>query len=202
MHHRSRFFLALLAIAVLSAVCFFVFRPPVPEYAKVERISLMIDGLAVPLSAQDTGAKTVGEFLHERQVALGPEDRVFPMPEAALTSGMHITIDRARTFTLEADGETKTFASRALSIGEALSDTGLVLDEDDIVSPDVEEPLADRTAVQVIRVAVTEESVEKPIPFETETKEDDELSWRKKIVTTKGGKGCGAPDLPSGSPRR
>ena len=40
-----------------------------------------------------------------------------------------------------------------------------------------------------IRVDIREESVDKPVAFDKKTNEDNELSWRKTIVTQKGEKG-------------
>ena len=53
-----------------------------------------------------TLARTVGELLREQSIHLEPGDVVLPDPETALTSGMTVEIQRARTVSVTVDGTT------------------------------------------------------------------------------------------------
>jgi hypothetical protein len=148
-------------------------------------MSLEVDGFALPLpDAPQTG--TVGDLLAAVHLTLGPEDEVFPSPETPLRSGMRMRVEFARTYRLAYDNKEETHATRERTVEGALREAGVALDVDDIVLPGREAVLHDGSDVRVVRVEIREEAVDQDIAFETETREDSKLSWRKKVVTQKG----------------
>lgn len=134
-------------------------------------------------------AASIGEFLSQAGFELSLEDEVFPAPDLPLSSGMSIQIRRAHEFRLAVDERQETRKSLAATVGEALAEAGVALDDDDIVSPSRQAVVSQGIAIRVTRVEITEEVEERALAFKTETREDSELSWRKKIVTQKGEKG-------------
>ena len=138
---------------------------------------------------------TVGEFLAEQGISVATGDALLPPLDTPLASGTEIQIQRERNFTVEVDGHTDEYKTRATSVEEALSELPLTLNEADIIVPSKEVALAEGTAIGITRVTITEEVEETAIAFKTEEKEDDTLSWRKKEIQQKGEKGILATKL-------
>jgi uncharacterized protein YabE (DUF348 family) len=133
--------------------------------------------------------KTVGDFLTARELALQTGDSVFPDTDTQIFTGTQIHIARARQITVRADGREQTFHVQAFSVGQALDESGIALNEDDIVQPPRDTLLENKIKITVTRVVIEEQTVEKPIVFNKKINEDNTLSWRKNIVTQKGEKG-------------
>ncbi|MCW1888008.1 MAG: G5 domain-containing protein [Candidatus Moranbacteria bacterium] len=129
---------------------------------------------------------TIEDFFLEQKVELSSEDSVFPGRESPLASGMIIRIDRQKNVTLEADQKNEQLSTRAKTVAAFLEEKRVLLDEDDLIEPVPETALASGMRVEIIRVVISEETEEKPIAYKTETKEDENLSWRKKEIEQKG----------------
>ncbi len=162
---------------------------PEPDTFVGTKKSVTVDDNGLTFSFRDVTEETVGEFLRTRHLALGEKESVFPGEEARLSTGMTLFITRTHEISVQADGTKKTYAVLAASVGEALAEAGVTLDEDDIVKPAREATANRGTEIIVTRVDIREEVVEKALPFEKKTNEDDTLSWRKTVVTQKGEKG-------------
>lgn len=189
MKNTRRFTVVLLFGGAIGAV-FLLSRGEKRSYdsSRPTTVTLEVDGFAARF--EEVTARSVGEFLDVSGSDVREEDRVFPSRETPLCSGMRIAVARHKTLRVAVDGERRDIETDARSVGEALAEAGIVLREDDIVQPSETSLLADRSAkLSVIRVEIREESVDKKIAFETKTKEDDTLSWRKKLVETKGENG-------------
>ncbi|MFZ4516473.1 MAG: ubiquitin-like domain-containing protein [Acidimicrobiia bacterium] len=83
--------------------------------AGVRDVRLQLDGIE---TAARTRSSTVGEFLRERGVVLGADDRSVPPHSAALASGMRIEVRRATDAALDVDGQTRTIRTTARSLAE------------------------------------------------------------------------------------
>lgn len=177
----------ILSLVVLIGSVFILW--PTPDYfSSVPKDIVLIDqGLEFPFRA--VTASTVGEFLRSQHLELREKETVFPTAEMALTAGMVIRIARTHDVTVQADGTKKTYAVLATSVADALAEANVTLDEDDIVKPERESVAARGTLITVTRVEIREEIVEKAVAFEKKVNEDDQLSWRKTVVTQKGEKG-------------
>lgn len=150
-------------------------------------VSVSVDGAAFRYSG--TKAMTVGELLVETGVKVADDDRVFPEKNATVLSGMTVFVERKKDVTIKADGGTRTIGTYSRKVIGVIDESGLGLEEEDIVKPGRETRLDSEMTVSIIRVDIKEETVEKKIAFETVEKEDDELSFRKRIVTQKGENG-------------
>ncbi|MEI8097067.1 MAG: G5 domain-containing protein [Candidatus Moraniibacteriota bacterium] len=137
----------------------------------------------------DVSERTIGEFLNARKLSLREGDSIFPDEMTPLSSGTHISIARAHLMTVVIDKGEQILHIQATTVGEALLESSLVIDENDIVKPSRDTFAQSGIKVVVTRVQITEESVEKPIAFDKKVNEDDKLSWRKNIVTQKGENG-------------
>ncbi len=140
-------------------------------------------------SFREVHEKTVGAFLEKQNLSLREHETVFPSLETPLVFGMKIFIQRTHEIIVQVDGRSTSFFVHGTSIGEALLETGIVIDEDDIITPERGAPAFRRSNIIITRVNISEEIVEKSVAFEKKTNEDATLSWRKTVVTQKGEKG-------------
>lgn len=145
------------------------------------------DGFLSPLSAVRAGM--IGEAFEEAGIEVAAGDRIFPSRDARISSGMTVFIEREKKVSIRVDGTTKDTVTHVRTVSEALDEGGVVIGEDDIVRPTRETRLDRETDIFVTRVEVREETVEKKIAFDTKETKDDELSWRKRVVTRKGENG-------------
>jgi uncharacterized protein YabE (DUF348 family) len=181
------FFVILLFLGTSAYIVFG--KTDTEAWNAVDTKTVAVTDGGLDFSFSDVAAKTVGEFLASEKLSLREGDSVFPSEETGLFSGMRILINRAREVKVLADGGERVLHTQALSVGQALSENGISLDEDDIVKPERAESVLPKMTVVITRVTIEEQSIEKPIAFEKKANEDDTLSWRKTIVTQKGEKG-------------
>lgn len=132
---------------------------------------------------------TVGDFLRTYHLELREKETVFPSLDTKLSPGMLLFIARTHEVIIQADGKKQTYQVLAPTVGAALVEAGIVLDEDDIVKPERDAVASTGSAITVTRVLISEQTVEKPVVFEKKVNEDATLSWRKTIVTQKGENG-------------
>jgi uncharacterized protein YabE (DUF348 family) len=153
-------------------------------------VVVLDDGFIVPFSG--VSEKTVGELLDRGGFHVKDGDFVFPARDTTLAAGETVVIERAKNVHIRIDGGKKDVTSFTLSVGDMLFDAGTNLRDEDLVTPARESFLKDGATIAVTRVDIKEETTEKKIAYETVEKEDDELSFRKRIVTQKGVSGVRA----------
>lgn len=121
-----------------------------------------------------TGQPTLGSALEAAGVILGDRDWISMDLETALTGPVEVTIRPARVVTVQRGDETFSGLSAALTVGEALQDIGLPLQNLDSSVPDEASSLPDDGVIQVVRgleelTILTDEAA-----YETEWVEDPE----------------------------
>ena len=152
-----------------------------------KRIMIRDDGLSSEYAGVQS--RTVGEFVEQYEMRLRPEDIIYPDRETLLVSGTRIIVLRAREIRVMVDKQEQVSFTQASSVEDALLESGLSLDADDIVKPARETQVSDQMKISVTRVEIREETKVSDIPFESKVTEDDEMSWRKKVTSVKGEKG-------------
>lgn len=175
-------------LLVVLAMGIFIVWPKADRFAGASK-SITLSDNELLFSFAGVTESTVGEFLEKNGLALGEKETVFPEYAARLTTGMTLFVTRTHVISVQADGAQKSYAVLATSVGEALVEVGVTLDEDDIVQPARAAVAARGTTIVVTRVDIREEVIEKSVAFEKKANEDDKLSWRKTVVTQKGEKG-------------
>ncbi len=181
--------ISLLLIALLSALVF-LFRDEDRVYAAGDArasATMVVDGF--PVIYEDGSWETVGDLIEVSGEDIREGDEVFPSRDTTLSSGMKIHVLRKKTVRIGADGEIRSIDTVARTVGEALDEAGIGLREDDIVEPSLTTLLDRETSISVIRVEIREETVKKPIEYETVEKEDDDMGWRERVVKQKGENG-------------
>ncbi|HCU57275.1 MAG TPA: hypothetical protein DF984_03455 [Anaerolineaceae bacterium] len=119
-----------------------------------------------------TGQPTVGAAFEAAGIALGPLDWVSASMETAITEPLTITIRPARVITVQRGEETMTGLSAALTVGEALQEIGMPLQNLDSSKPEESAMVPDDGVIRVVRgleelTILTDETA-----YETETRED------------------------------
>jgi len=136
------------------------------------RVTLHEDGLA---GSFVTAARTVGEALRERGIALYEADLVQPVPESSIVAGLTIYLERSLPVQLCADGETLPMRTRSGTVNELLDEAGVSLGPKDYVLPAGETRLASDMRVEVMRIAEEYYVEEIPIAFEVRQVADPDL---------------------------
>lgn len=164
------------------------FWPQTDHFSESPKKITVFDG-GLEFAFEGVQEETVGAFLLAQRLELKEKERVFPSVETALIPGMKIFIARTHEVRVRADGSEQSFFVHATSVGEALKEMEIPVDEDDIVQPERDAVASRNMLIVITRVQIEEQIVEKSVAFEKKTNEDDALSWRKTVVTQKGQKG-------------
>lgn len=182
---RQHLPLGILLLFMLSAALSFFFWPKADHFSETPKTLFLSDN-GLEFSFRNVSEPTVGAFLVTNHLELAENESVFPALETPLAPGMKIFVKRTHEITVQADGEKTMYRVHATAVGEALTEAGVSLDEDDIVAPGREAFASRGLSIVVTRVDIREETVEKTVAFEKKANEDSKLSWRKSVVTQKG----------------
>ena len=133
-----------------------------------------------------TGQATLGAAFEAAGIVLGPLDWVSVGMETAVTEPMTITIRPARVITVQRGEETMTGLSAAVTVGEALQDIGMPLQNLDSSEPGESAAVPADGVIRVVRgleelTLVTEETA-----YETETREDPDAPMDQTTVIQPG----------------
>jgi uncharacterized protein YabE (DUF348 family) len=152
---------------------------------------------AVPLTVHEGGmpyeinttANTVGEALRQAEVILYLGDRVQPSLGSRVTASMDVYIERSVPVTLQADGVRTKTRTQAKTVGDALSDLGVVVAGTDRVEPSLDTALYDNIKIAVTRVSEDVEIEEEIAPYETVFVADPNLAIDTQAVLDPGANG-------------
>jgi uncharacterized protein YabE (DUF348 family) len=122
-----------------------------------------------------TTAPNLAEALWEAGILLRAGDSVSPSIDTLLTTDLEVEVKRGRELEITADGETFTGYSAAETIGAALADNGVSLQDLDYSLPALSDALPADGIIRVVRV--TEELImqQSTIPYESELQADDTM---------------------------
>lgn len=102
----------------------------------------------------DTTAQTVGEALRQSEVILYLGDHVQPSLGSRVTANMDVYIERSVPVTLQVDGhKVKITRAQAQTVGDALTDSGVVLAGLDRVEPPLATLLYNNIQIAVTRLS-------------------------------------------------
>ncbi|MEI6650616.1 MAG: G5 domain-containing protein [Candidatus Moraniibacteriota bacterium] len=185
---RKITFIFILGSAAVASFFLFI-RKDARTYdvSSPKSVTIDIDGYDVPFPSIDAG--TVGELIGASGMDISTDDDVIPARETTLSSGMTVFVWRSKTISVKADGNVRDIRTTARTVVEALDGSGIPMKDEDLVVPDRSKLLSRSGKIVVTRVEIREESADKKIAFQTQSKEDDTLSWRKKITRQKGENG-------------
>jgi 3D (Asp-Asp-Asp) domain-containing protein len=99
-----------------------------------------------------TGAATVGDFLRERNVTIGPHDFVDPPAGAPLSDGLVVVYRAAVAVSIQDGRQTIAATSSAQNVGTLLDEQQVRLAPGDAVQPPLSDPLPSSGIVRIDRV--------------------------------------------------
>ena len=112
----------------------------------------------------------VEDVLEKVGVTLGVNDVVEPDENEKVTEDTEIVVTRRYEVSITADGETRELLAPSNTVEQTLSDQGLPLGADDLVSVNLQERVCDGMQIVVSRVTYQDVTVTEEIPYETTTK--------------------------------
>ncbi len=150
---------------------------------KRKNITILIDG--VPTN-YITYKATVSEALADKEITLGPKDKISPDLTTEIKDEDTIAIKRAVNIKVEVDGKILDILSAEEDIKSVFSVEGISLKEKDKVTPALDTKLREGLEVSVIRVENKNVTVSTPIEFKTVVKKDSSMANTKKKVVQEG----------------
>lgn len=136
-----------------------------------------------------TGAQTVGDFLHERNIAVRPNDFVYPSTDVPLSDGLVVTYRPAVPVTIRTARTKLAITSSAPDVGALLEENHVTLGKNDVVKPDLSDPVPANGEVRIVRVVTWDRTVHHALAMDTVRKLDFTMGQGKTRVVTAGHNG-------------
>ena len=147
------------------------------------KVSVLVDGETHEFNSS---AATIGVALWQEGIVLRNGDEVTPAADTLLQEDVEVVIRRGVPLEIQVDGKTLQVNSTATSVGEALQQAGVGLQDMDYSKPAETDPLPEDGKIEVIRV--TEEILveQSTIPYTVEYVGDDSLELDQTKVKVEG----------------
>jgi resuscitation-promoting factor RpfB len=140
----------------------------------VRAVPIVVDDGSVPYTLYTT-APTIGEALLREQVSLYLGDHVEPSLGSRVSSGLHVVIERSTPVLVTADGRTTHTRTRGKTVGGTLMDLGILVTDNDRVTPPLDQPVAEQQQIRLVRISHVTLVERKPIPYVSVLVSDDNL---------------------------
>jgi len=105
---------------------------------------------------QQTEAATVGDFLREHNVTVGPNDYVYPASDVPLTDGLVVEYRAAVSVNVQTAHQRIAVTSSAEDVGSLLEEENIYLGPDDRVTPALDDAVPANGTVRIVRVVTWE----------------------------------------------
>ncbi|NIK12718.1 3D domain-containing protein [Alkalibacillus almallahensis] len=122
-----------------------------------------------------TTEDNVQNFLNDEGIELSENDQMSVSAQDDIRNNMHIAINKALEVTINDGGEKQTAHVPNQTVENLLNKQGIALDDNDRINVDPTEKVKDNRTIEIVRVSTEYETVEKDVPHETETREDDSI---------------------------
>jgi uncharacterized protein YabE (DUF348 family) len=129
---------------------------------------------------------SLGKALWENQFLLTSNDYLSLPVGTPLTSGVAVNIKHATPITIRLKDQEVRTSSAAVTVGQALSESGISLQGLDYSKPADEQPVPGDGVIRVVRVREEVSLQQTPIPFENEFVPDAELELDQRNVIKQG----------------
>lgn len=154
----------LIGVVLLAVSLFFALQKPV---------AIAVDGTLI--KDRVLFNSTVAGVLEKNDIILGEHDLIEPGLSAVVEKNSMITITRAFTVYIIADGQKKEIIAPPLSIKEAIAQAGINLGDKDLIKTLPVEQTQPQQEIEVIRVTEQETRLDAPLPYGEERTEDGTL---------------------------
>lgn len=184
----ARWLVAVAAVVTLSAAGFIAH----PQAALAASLDSPSGGHAVFFESQatqtehETAAATVGAFLLERGITVGPHDYVRPAADTPISDGMTIEYAAAIPVTLISGSTRKEMLTIANSVGAFLEEQHVQLGRFDRVTPALADPIGANEQIRITRIAKWTSSQRRKFAPHTIHEIDFALKPGETKVVTKG----------------
>ena len=168
----DRFYLFILILCALIVGLSFIIIPT--AFAK-ETVTVHINDGGRTFDAQ-TAAQTVGELLEYNNIVIGENDYLETSADTAITEDMEIIIRRAMDLTIRTGADIKKVSMIAGTVGDALEEAGIVLEDADEIYPDKNTYVRSDMTIDYIQVKVEYATETQPIGYQEVTVEDSSLA--------------------------
>jgi resuscitation-promoting factor RpfB len=148
---------------------------------------------AIPVAVKQNGTEslirstdaTLGQALWAGNIRLKGGDALAIPFSASLQNAQEITLTKATPLTIQVDGRSVRSLSMAATVGQALQNNGISLQNLDYSTPSEDSPLPADGAIKVVRVREEVQVEQQSLPFKMTTREDNtlELDQRKEVST-------------------
>lgn len=173
------FIIAAVFIVVLAVTFFYTEMIP-------REVSAVIDGKEKQYT---TTAWTVEEFFVEENISYCEEDFISMPVEGFIRDGLKLEMIHAYDYKITADGETLEYKTLKKTVGEALKEEGIKINELDIIEPGLKRPVKNDMTIVVKRVVVKEKTFVEKIPYKVIKKDDSSMNEGETKVVQKGKNG-------------
>ena len=136
-----------------------------------------------------TTATSVDQALQSLQVDTAGADLSTSRSAGIGRQGLDLTVNTAKTITVETGGKERKLETTALTVAEALTEAGIAVDSDDKVSTKESTKLKDGLSFTVTKVDVKTVTKTKKVSYDTVYKNTDSLAKGKQKVDTEGRSG-------------
>lgn len=143
---------------------------------KPERHTITIYGLGEPVTF-DTTRQELGAALSATGISIGEHDVVQPALSTSLRgqSEMRVSVRKAVAVSVSEGGQEKRVESAAFSVRALLAEMDLTLGELDVVSIPLDSPLVAGMQISIVRRTEQIVMTEEELPFETVTRQSENL---------------------------
>ncbi len=156
------------------------------QYTPRVKLTVNLDGETQEIFSS---ANTLGAALWQGGIGLLGGDFVDPPLDTLLTDAIEVTIKRGLPLVIVVDGKELLVHSTAGTIGQALQQAGVSLQDLDYSKPGEEEALPENGKIEVIRVTEEILTEQYNIPFAVEYVADSALAVGERVVKVKGENG-------------
>ncbi len=156
------------------------------QYTPQVKLTVNLDGETLEVYSS---ASTLGEALWQSGISLLGGDYVDPALDTLLTEAIDVTIKRGLPLMITVDGKELSVLSTAETVGQALQQAGVSLQDLDYSKPSESEGLPEGGKIEVIRVTEDILTEQYNIPFGVEYVADPALGVGERVVKVQGENG-------------
>ncbi|MDB4868977.1 MAG: hypothetical protein JWR03_3310 [Cohnella sp.] len=179
-------YLRMILIGAILSFAIIVMYTSLLHGASAKSVTVVDGGIS---ANYQTRSSDVSGFLAENNINIGPFDRVSLSLGNPLRKRENLVIERAKQFTLLADGKQQVKYTTEQTVGDALKAFNIAVGPQDRVLPAWNSPLQEGLNVSVVRVRTETFEARHPIQFAVVQQKDANLTVGKQKVVTTGKQG-------------
>jgi len=133
-----------------------------------------------------SAARDLPSAFAEANLSYYPQDKVTVFPDLGLGLGGEVRVERAMPIELTDGRKTYSIRTWQATLSAVLKEQGILLGEEDKISPPPETLLGENSQVQIVRVARTVAKSSETVPFNIVEQDDDTIYRGQRVVSQAG----------------